>query len=76
MASSDDAYQRIRIMELCRARLPATRVTIYVGDGEWDQRASEQLGWRFVGVGSRLRGKCQHWLPDFSAPRLLSTFLG
>lgn len=76
IASADDAYERVRIMELCRARLPATRVTIYVGDGEWDQRASEQLGWHFVGVGSRLRGRCQHWLPDFSEPRLLSTFLG
>jgi len=76
MASSDDGYERIRIMELCRARLPATRVTTYVGDGEWDRVASERLGWRFVGVGNRLREKCQHWLPDFSAPHLLPTLLG
>lgn len=76
MASSDDGYERIRIMERCRALMPATRVTTYVGDGEWDKRASERLGWRFVGVGSRLRGKCHHWLPDFSAPDLLPTLLG
>lgn len=76
MASSDDGYERIRIMELCRARMPATRVTTYVGDGEWDRVASERLGWRFIGVGSRLRGKCEHWLPDFSAPRLLPILLG
>lgn len=76
IASSDDGYERIRIMDLCRARLPATRITTYVGDGEWDRVASERLGWRFIGVGSRLRGKCEHWLPDFSAPHLLATLLG
>jgi phosphoglycolate phosphatase-like HAD superfamily hydrolase len=75
LTSSDDAHERVRIMEQCRARLPETAVTIYVGDGEWDKRASELLGWRFIGVGSRLRGNCQHWLPDFSAPNLLQTLL-
>lgn len=76
LTSSDDAHERVRIMEQCRALLPETAVTIYVGDGEWDKRASELLGWRFIGVGSRLRGNCQHWLPDFSAPNLLQTLLG
>jgi phosphoglycolate phosphatase-like HAD superfamily hydrolase len=76
LISSDDGHERVRIMAQCRALLPATAVTIYVGDGEWDQRASELLGWRFIGVGSRLRGSCQHWLPDFSGPHLLETLLG
>lgn len=76
LSSSDDGHERVRIMEQCRSSLPATAVTIYVGDGDWDQRASERLGWRFIGVGSRLRGKCDHWLPDFSAPDLLKTLIG
>ena len=76
LTSSDDSHERVGIMERCRALLPATAVTTYVGDGEWDKRASELLGWRFIGVGSRLRGSCQHWLPDFSAPHLLETLLG
>jgi FMN phosphatase YigB (HAD superfamily) len=75
LTSSDDGHERVHIMKQCRSLLPATAVTIYVGDGEWDKRASELLGWRFIGVGSRLRGNCQDWLPDFSAPELLQTLL-
>lgn len=74
LTSSDDAHERAHIMEQCRALLPATAATIYVGDGEWDKKASEQLGWRFIGVGNRLRGKCEYWLPDFSAPHVLQAF--
>jgi phosphoglycolate phosphatase-like HAD superfamily hydrolase len=51
LASSDDGHERIRIMERCRTMMPAMERTIYVGDGEWDRRASEILGWRFIGVG-------------------------
>jgi FMN phosphatase YigB (HAD superfamily) len=76
LTSSDDAHERVRIMEQCRTLLPASAVTIYIGDGEWDKRASELLGWRFIGIGHRLRGSCQHWLPDFSDPNLLQTLLG
>jgi phosphoglycolate phosphatase-like HAD superfamily hydrolase len=76
LTSSDDAHERVHIMEQCRSLLPATAVTLYVGDGDWDKRASERLGWRFIGVGTRLRGQCEHWLPDFSAPDLLQTLLG
>jgi phosphoglycolate phosphatase-like HAD superfamily hydrolase len=74
LTSSDDGHERAHIMKQCRALLPETAVTVYVGDGEWDKRASELLGWRFIGVGSRLRGTCEHWLPDLSAPELLRTF--
>jgi len=76
LASSDDAHERVRIMQQCRDLLPQTAVTLYVGDGEWDMKASERLGWRFIGVGSRLCGKCEHWLPDFTVPHLLETLLG
>lgn len=75
LTSSDDGHERVHIMKQCRALLPAAAITIYVGDGEWDKRASELLGWRFIGVGSRLQGSCERWLPDFSAPDLLRMFL-
>ena len=76
LASSDDGHERIRIMERCRAMMPAMEQTIYVGDGEWDRRASQLLRWRFVGVGNRLCGRCQHWLPDFSTPHVLNVLVG
>ena len=69
-------HERIRIMERCRAMMPAMEQTIYVGDGEWDRRASQILRWRFVGVGNRLCGRCQHWLPDFSTPHVLNVLFG
>lgn len=66
LTSADDDYQRIHIMAKCRAQLPPGDAVVYVGDGVWDQRAAEQLGWRFVGVGDALRNHCQDWIPDFS----------
>ena len=70
LASSDQQYQRTKIMESCRSRIPSAGITTYVGDGEWDQLASEELGWKFIGVGSRLRGKCAHWVPDLKSLKL------
>lgn len=70
LRSADDHPERTGIMRACRAALPDTAETWYVGDGEWDQRASDALGWRFLGVGEALRGRCQCWVPDFSPGRL------
>jgi phosphoglycolate phosphatase-like HAD superfamily hydrolase len=76
IASSDDGCERTRIMEKCRAQMSSTGATVYVGDAEWDLRASELLRWRFIGVGSRLRGRCPDWVPDFSAPGLVRSLFG
>ena len=56
-ASSSDAHERTKIMELAAERalrgvVPATRT--YLGDGAWDQRASAELGYRFVAIGRAL----------------------
>jgi phosphoglycolate phosphatase-like HAD superfamily hydrolase len=55
-ASSDDALSRIDIMKTCHDRAAANARTIteitYLGDGVWDAKASEALGWRFIGVGA------------------------
>jgi FMN phosphatase YigB (HAD superfamily) len=71
LASSDDGHIRTEIMERCRGLMSQSESTTYIGDGEWDLAATERLGWRFVGVGDRLRGKCSDWIPDFSSIDLL-----
>ncbi len=56
-ASSSDAHARTKIMELAAERalrgvVPTTRT--YLGDGAWDQRASAELGYRFIAIGGAL----------------------
>ena len=56
-ASSSDAHQRTKIMDLAAQRalrgvVPTTRT--YLGDGAWDQRASAELGYRFIAIGRAL----------------------
>jgi phosphoglycolate phosphatase-like HAD superfamily hydrolase len=66
MSSSDDAHSRTEIMEICASRMefPIERF-IYVGDAEWDLLAAKELGWGFIGVGERMKGKCDIRVPDF-----------
>jgi phosphoglycolate phosphatase-like HAD superfamily hydrolase len=70
VASSDHHHTRVGIMRRCRAYLPDAARTVYVGDAEWDQAASAALGWEFIGVGPRLRGRCAQWVADLSVPSL------
>lgn len=57
IATSDDASERTAIMRVALEALGGefSRVT-YFGDGEWDRRASLELGWTFQPVGSALGG--------------------
>ena len=75
LASADDAFARTEILEIARARLPHSDRVVYVGDGEWDRKACELLGWPFVGIGERLRGRCTHWMTDFSSDRVLKAVI-
>jgi hypothetical protein len=57
IATSDDAIARIDIMQFALSQLPGEFDSItYFGDGEWDQRATAELGWNFVAVGANLGG--------------------
>ena len=69
MFSSDGIAPRVAIMAACYAAIgdPETD-TLYVGDGEWDMRACSELGWHFIGIGIRLKGKCEKWVEDFTYP--------
>ena len=67
MSSGDDAHSRTEIMRICARKMGSSISDfIYVGDGEWDLKAAEELGWKFIGVGRRLMGKCDIWVPDLS----------
>lgn len=57
MASSCDHYNRIDIMRIAEGLTGPHRFTskTYFGDGPWDLKASEALGYDFVAVGDRIK---------------------
>jgi len=54
LATSSDCIERARIMQVAEERAlrgsPWSSRT-YFGDGAWDQRASAELGYRFIAIG-------------------------
>ena len=68
LTSSDDGDERVVIMKKCLLQLGhCFQRVVYIGDAEWDMQATEKLGWHFIGVGTRLKGKCEFWIEDFSS---------
>ena len=67
LTSSDDGDERVTIMKKCLLQLGhCFQRVVYIGDAEWDMQATKTLGWHFIGVGARLKGKCEFWVEDFS----------
>ncbi len=67
MTSSDDCEERTAIMQKCFDALgDSFQRIVYVGDAEWDVQATRDLGWHFIGVGTRLKGKCENWVEDLA----------
>lgn len=67
LTSSDDGDERVVIMKKCLLQLGhCFQRVVYIGDAEWDMQATKTLGWHFIGVGARLKGKCEFWVEDFS----------
>ncbi|MGP9764889.1 HAD family hydrolase [Halomonas sp. AOP13-D3-9] len=56
LASSSDHFRRIEIMRLAERRAGNGHydAITYFGDGPWDQKASETLGYNFISVGNRI----------------------
>ena len=58
MATSDDARSREQIMQMSEEEAKSTYGSasfdsvIYVGDGLWDLKSSQSMGYAFVGVGT------------------------
>ena len=55
LASSDDAVERTRIMQIAAQRTfkhdaGIKTVFTYIGDGAWDLEASQKLNWEFIGI--------------------------
>ena len=75
MATSSERSARADIIRLAIERAGRSLdEAVYVGDGPWDLRATQQLGIPFIGVGrkvARLReAGARHTLDDFSKNEL------
>ena len=67
LTSSDDGDERVTIMKKCLSMLGSSfHRIVYIGDAEWDMKATQELEWHFIGIGARLKGKCEFWVEDFS----------
>lgn len=75
-ASSNDHFARIEIMKIAAARSGAkgSESVIYFGDGAWDKKACEILGYDFVLVGDALRHQPQ--ITDYRDLKSLSSIIG
>ena len=57
LATCDDSPSRIEIMRTALAGTGSDVESVtYFGDAEWDRRACDALGWKFVAVGPGLGG--------------------
>jgi len=76
MATSDDDPDRRQIMQIAVRRAaqhhgcPGFERIVSLGDGVWDLRACAELGYGFVGIGSRLQA-----LKELGATRLHPDYL-
>jgi HAD superfamily hydrolase (TIGR01549 family) len=67
LKSCDDHKERAMIMKACYDQIAKnSNEVLYFGDNSWDLKASELLGWKFIGIGDNLKNKCDNWYPDFT----------
>jgi phosphoglycolate phosphatase-like HAD superfamily hydrolase len=70
LASSDDYPDRESIMVHALNQLGGEFQSVtYYGDGNWDEVASRNLGWKFVAVGEKLGGLAQFGLAPMESPK-------
>jgi len=77
LASSSEAERRIDVMRLAEQRAAAGRTfsrRTFFGDGPWDQKASQELGYAFIGVGGNV--KAEIGFPDLSDQEAILEVLG
>jgi phosphoglycolate phosphatase-like HAD superfamily hydrolase len=75
-ASSSDAIQRTKVMQVSESRCSHQRFIskTYFGDGVWDRRASEALSYNFVLVGNKLHHSKQ--IDNFQNAQLAIMHIG
>lgn len=76
LASSSDHYSRIEIMRLAEKRAGNGHydAITYFGDGLWDQKASETLGYNFVSVGDRISSSQS--IRDYTEAEMAFRYIG
>lgn len=76
LASACDHYSRIEIMRAAEALSGehTFRSKTYFGDGPWDQKASQLLGYNFVAVGTRINHPKQIY--DYTDVQSVLTHIG
>jgi len=76
IASSNDHFKRTGIMTIAKAKHPNQSDTLYTyfGDGIWDKKACEELGFNFVLVGNRTRHHQK--ISDFKAVNEALAYIG
>jgi len=71
MATGDDEAERTEIMmtsyerAIERSGVEQFETITYIGDAKWDVIATAALGWRFIGVGEKVKD-VPVWLADFA----------
>ncbi|MEM7704811.1 MAG: HAD family hydrolase [Pseudomonadota bacterium] len=66
ISSGDDSSSRTGIMRHCLRQIGGKgEQAVYFGDAVWDVKATQELGWRFVGIGDRVRPLAEVTLDDF-----------
>lgn len=78
LASSSDAVVREHIMLraldlLSHQERTVFKEVVYFGDAPWDVEASANLGWRLVGIGSRIG--CGQVFEDYTNPEAILEIL-
>ena len=77
LATASDAVSRIEIMRIAEQRaLPVGRVgrRTYFGDGPWDKKACQELGYDFIAIGENVENPTRH--PDFDDPEAILRQMG
>ncbi|MCE7519724.1 HAD family hydrolase [Halomonas titanicae] len=76
LASSSDHFSRIEIMRLAERRAGNGHYDsiTYFGDGPWDQKASETLGYNFVSVGNCISSP--QTIRDYSEAEMAFRYIG
>ncbi len=75
IASASDHFNRVEIMKIAEEKTGLDFETkTYFGDGEWDKKASEILGYNFVLVGDRFEHSQR--IPNFTFSQKALKFIG
>lgn len=77
IATSSDSSQRTKIMEIAEYRAMGEKLSssrTYFGDGDWDKRACDELGFDFIAIGEKVQHEKR--FKDYSNPEPILKILG